>query len=45
MSQKMVDHYERRCPDPRLSIVVRSAKALGINVLELIGETPPPEGK
>ena len=40
ISQQKVDYYERRAKNPTLSFLKKAAKALGITVGELIGETP-----
>jgi transcriptional regulator with XRE-family HTH domain len=37
-SQKMIDYYERRSPNPTLDVMQKIAAALEISVTELLGE-------
>jgi transcriptional regulator with XRE-family HTH domain len=37
-TQKMIDYYERRSPNPTLEVMQKIADALGVAVVELLGE-------
>lgn len=37
-TQKMIDYYERRSPNPTLEVMQKVAAALEISVVELLGE-------
>ena len=37
-TQKMIDYYERRSPNPTLDVIQKIAAALEVSVTELLGE-------
>ena len=37
-TQKMIDYYERRSPNPTLEVIHKVAAALEVSVVELLGE-------
>ena len=39
-TQKMVEYYERRAPNPALEVIERAAEALEVSVAELLGSQP-----
>jgi transcriptional regulator with XRE-family HTH domain len=39
-TQKMIDYYERRSPNPALDFIERAAAALEVSVAELLGSQP-----
>ena len=41
VSPQMVEYYERRAVNPSLELLSTLAKAFGITIGELVGETPP----
>ncbi len=40
ITQKMIDYYERRSPNPALDFIERAAAALEVSVAELLGSQP-----
>lgn len=45
LTQKMVDYYERRSPNPTTGFVQKAAQALHLTVDELLGAHPPKRGR
>ncbi|MGH9972112.1 MAG: helix-turn-helix domain-containing protein [Pyrinomonadaceae bacterium] len=39
-TQKMIDYYERRSPNPALGFIERAAAALEVSVADLLGSQP-----
>lgn len=39
-TQKMVEYYERRAPNPALDVIERAAVALEVSVADLLGSQP-----